>query len=60
MLPHGLENLPRIGSGGPAMTADQAEMERLDCAATPSVVRRTRAEVSMTSKKMRDLYNRTE
>ena len=38
------------------MTADQAEMERLVCALTPRVVRRTRAEVSMASKKRRGLW----
>lgn len=54
---HRLENhVPRIGSGGPATTEDQAEMERLVCALSPRVVGRTRAEVSMASKKRRDLY----
>ena len=38
------------------MTADQAEMERLVCVLTPRPVRRTRAEVSMASKKMRNLW----
>ena len=36
------------------MTEDQAEMERFVCVLAPRVVRRTKAEVSMVSMKMRD------
>ena len=47
-LLHGLENhVPRMGSGGPAWTADQADTERHVFALIPRVVRRTRVELSI-------------
>lgn len=46
--------VPRMGSGGPATTADQAETERRVCALTPRAAERTVAEVNIPGKKMRE------